>query len=70
MKEITHTRRGKQIIDLSTGVVEDHKYVNQAKRRSRALQSEGSTVRRIGRKLSERMKTSSHRMSFASRWAR
>ncbi len=38
MKQTTHTRKGKQIIDLTTGVVEDFKSVNQAKYRSRAIQ--------------------------------
>lgn len=68
MKTPTHSRRGKQIIDLETGVVEDFKYVNEAKRRSRALKAEGSIVRRLTRKFSERSKASAHRMSFAARW--
>ena len=56
-REVTHTRKGKQIIDLNTGVVEDHKYVNEAKRRSRALRAAGSNVRRLPRKDNDRAKT-------------
>ena len=68
MKQPTHTRRGKQIIDLITGVVEDFKYVNEAKRRSRALKAEGNILRRIPRKFKDRVATGRDRMSFASRW--
>ena len=63
MKQATHTRRGHQIIDLATGVVEDHKSVNLAKKRSRALQTLGKdalglgTVRKLPRKFKERVKS-------------
>ena len=64
MKEVTHTRRGKQIIDLTTGVVEDFKTINQAKKRSKAVQMAANktnalgrgTLRIIRRKLTERQK--------------
>ena len=60
MKQTTHTRKGKQIIDLTTGVVEDFKSVNQAKYRSRAIQMAADnalgrgTVRKLYRKFKER----------------
>ena len=38
MKEATHTRKGKIIIALDTGAVEDHKSVNAAKKASHKLQ--------------------------------
>jgi len=57
MKEVTHTRRGKQIIDLSTGVVEDHLSLNQAKKRSTAVQKAGGILRKIPRKDKDREKS-------------
>ena len=41
MKEATHTRKGKIIIALDTGAVEDHKSVNAAKKASHKLQPAG-----------------------------
>lgn len=38
MKEATHMRRGKVIIDLATGEAKDHSSVNKAKRASRQMQ--------------------------------
>lgn len=62
MKKVTHTRKGKQVIDLGTGEVEDHKTINAAKKRSKAIQlsADGAlgrgTLRLIPRKLTERVK--------------
>lgn len=67
MKEVTHTRRGKQIIDLATGVVQDFKFINEAKRASRVIQSTGGTLRRLQRKLADRLKASSVRMGYVDR---
>ncbi len=62
MREVTHTRKGKQIINLSTGVVEDFPSINQAKYRSRKLQStSGVVLRKIARKLKDRV------LAFGSR---
>ena len=67
MKKPTHTRKGKMIIDLATGVVEEFKYVNEAKRRSTLLRKSGSVVRRLSRKLSERHAASSVLMNYVNR---
>ena len=62
MKEVTHTRRGKQVIDLTTGVVEDFKTINAAKGRSKAIQKSADgalgrgTLRCIARSDADRIK--------------
>lgn len=56
MKEPTHARKGKQVMDLGSGQAETHKSVNQAKRASRKLTASGSIVRRLDRKQADRNK--------------
>jgi hypothetical protein len=61
MKEVTHYRKGKNVISKSSGTVSEHKTVNGAKRESRKIQMEADralgrgTVRVTPRKLNERI---------------
>ncbi len=63
MKKPDYTRKGQQIINLVTGVVEDFKTVNLAKKRSRQIQMDADrdclgrgTLRRMPRKTKDRYK--------------
>ncbi len=63
MKKPDYTRKGKQIINLDTGVVEDFRTMNLAKKRSRQIQMDADkgclgrgTVRRMPRKVRDRHK--------------
>lgn len=68
MKDPEFTRKGKQVINLSTGEVKDFKTINQAKSHSHTLQMEADkglgrgTLRRIARKRKQREKTFNPRL--------
>jgi len=73
MKAAEYMRRGRQLTNLSSGVIEDFKSINAAKRASHGLQHDidgGSlgrgTVRKIARKIKEQLKASSRLMSYSS----
>ena len=69
MKQAQYTRKGKQLINLTSGVVENFKRVNQAKRASRGIQMDADmalgrgTVRRLPRTQKERNKTGGRQLS-------
>jgi len=69
MKEATHTRRGKVIVDLGSGAVSAFKSINQAKSASHEIQKDSDnalgrgTVRLLARKQSERAKSASRQLS-------
>lgn len=69
MKQAEYTRKGKQLINLTSGVVENFKRVNQAKRASRGIQMDADralgrgTVRCLSRTQSERNKTNNSQLS-------
>jgi hypothetical protein len=62
MKKASWSRKGKTVINLVTGVVEEFKTINQAKKRSHQIQMEvdnglgRGTVRRLSRNYSARLK--------------
>ncbi len=69
MKKAEYTRRGKQLINLTSGVVKDFPRVNQAKRASRGIQMDADEmlglgiVRCLPRTHKERIKVDNRQLS-------
>ncbi len=65
VKEAMYTRKGKTIISLSTGVVEDFKSVNKAKKASHGIQKDldGMLGRGSVRRLAHKNKFNSRTLS-------